>query len=117
LDKRLVHQHQRRLDHDGAGDGDALLLAAGKLAGQLVDLALQPDQRGRLGDALVDLGLGQAAHLQAEADILVHAHMREQRIVLEHHAEAALFRAAAGRCACRRARCRRRSRAAGPRSG
>jgi len=24
----LVHQHERRLDHDGARDGDALLLAA-----------------------------------------------------------------------------------------
>ena len=38
--ERLVHQHQRRLDDDGAGDGDALLLAAGELARQLVLLAL-----------------------------------------------------------------------------
>ena len=37
--ERLVHQHQRRLDDDRARDGDALLLAAGELAGQLVFLA------------------------------------------------------------------------------
>ncbi len=35
--------------------------------------------------------LGSAAHLQAEADIAAHVHVREQRVVLEHHAEAALF--------------------------
>ena len=34
--QRLVHQHERRLDHDGARDGDALLLAARELPRQLV---------------------------------------------------------------------------------
>src|SRR5204862_322491 len=44
-------------------------------------------------DAAIALRLGDAAHLQAEADVLAHAHMREERIALEDHAEAALFRA------------------------
>ena len=43
--QRLVHQHQRRPDHDGARDRHALLLAAGELAGQLVGLRFQPHQR------------------------------------------------------------------------
>ena len=30
--ERLVHQKQRRLEHDGAGQRDALLLSARKLA-------------------------------------------------------------------------------------
>ena len=90
--ERLVHEHERRLDDDGAGDGDALLLAAGKLAGQLVLLAVQAHERHRLVDAALRLGARHAAHHQAEADVLAHAHMREQGIVLEHHAEAALFR-------------------------
>ena len=34
--ERLVHQDERRLDDDGARDGDALLLAAGQLPRQLV---------------------------------------------------------------------------------
>ena len=37
--ERLVHQHERRLDDDGAGDRHALLLAAGELARQLVLLS------------------------------------------------------------------------------
>ena len=35
--------------------------------------------------------LRHAAHLQAEADVAAHGHVREQRVVLEHHAEAALL--------------------------
>ncbi len=91
--ERLVHQHERRLDDDGARDGDALLLAAGELAGELVFLALEADQGDRLVDAARRLGLRHAAHHQAEADVLAHRHVREQGVVLEHHAEAALLRA------------------------
>ena len=32
IGERLVEQERRRLAHDGAADGDALALAAGKLA-------------------------------------------------------------------------------------
>src|SRR5690606_36456658 len=40
----------------------------------------------------LDLGARQAPHLQAEGDVLRHRHVREERIVLEHHAEVALLR-------------------------
>ena len=40
-----------------------------------------------------------ALQLQAEGDVAEHRHMRKQRVVLEHHAEAALLRSADGRCA------------------
>jgi hypothetical protein len=33
-----------------------------------------------------------AAHAQRESDVLGHAHVREQRIALEHHADVALVR-------------------------
>ncbi len=106
--QRLVHQHQRRLDDDGARDGDALLLAAGQLAGQFVDLILQAHEVDSASSTRAfDLRLRRAAHLEAEADILAHAHMRKQRVVLEHHAEAALFRAQLVDARARRARCRR----------
>ena len=58
IGQRLVHQHQRRLHHDGARDRHALLLAAGQLAGQLVALVAEPHQRQRLLDPPRDLGLG-----------------------------------------------------------
>ncbi|MNH28119.1 hypothetical protein D3C79_882610 [compost metagenome] len=32
-------------------------------------------------------------HAQAEGDILLHGHVREQRVALEHHADATLLRA------------------------
>ena len=92
LDKRLVHQHQRRLDHDRARDGHALLLSARKLAGQLVLLPGELHELQCMRDARRDFGVGQPAHLEAEADVLRDRHVRKQRVVLEHHAEAALFR-------------------------
>ena len=49
--QRLVHQDQRRLDDDRARDRDALLLAAGELAGQLVLLADQLHELQRVRDA------------------------------------------------------------------
>ena len=92
--QRLVHQHEVGLEHQGAGHGDALLLAAGQLAGAAVAHLRQFHHLQDLGDALFDLGLADVAHLQREGEVLVDRHVREQRIVLEHHADAALVRAA-----------------------
>jgi len=44
---------------------------------------------------IVGLGFGYAAHHQPETDILPYGHMREEGIVLEHHAETPLLRAQA----------------------
>jgi hypothetical protein len=38
------------------------------------------------------LGPGHSPHLEREGQVLGHAHVREQRVVLEHHADAALVR-------------------------
>ncbi len=89
--QRLVHEDQRRLDDDGAGDGHALLLAAGELSGQLVLLAGELHEPERMRHARRAVGGRDAAHPQAEADVLGDGHVRKQRVVLEHHAEAALF--------------------------
>ncbi len=43
-----------------------------------------------LGHPRLDLGLALAAHLQRKGEVLVHRHVRKQRVVLEHHADAAL---------------------------
>ena len=40
-------------------------------------------------DPLLDFGLGEFAQLQAEGHVLVHCHMRVERIVLEHHGDVA----------------------------
>ena len=86
-----------------ARERDALLLAAGELVRVLVERAGEADERGELAHARVALGRVAA---QPEADVAGDVEVREQRVVLEHHADAALL----GRhgIAGRRARPRRR---------
>ena len=59
--ERLVHQHDRRIGGEGAGDADALALAAGELA--RIPIAVlarrQSDEGEQLVDAVVDPGLSQ----------------------------------------------------------
>eukprot|EP01133_Synstelium_polycarpum_P020280 gene20280-biopygen16633 len=57
-----------------------------------MSLTLQAHQIERFLDPFVGFSLGDIAHLQAEADVLAHRHVRKQRIVLEHHAETAILR-------------------------
>ncbi len=86
----LVEQKRFWLAHDGAAHGDALALAAGELP----RLALQhggefEDAPGFL-DPRLDLGLGHAAVAQAIGHVVVDAHMRIERVVLEHHRDVAI---------------------------
>ena len=59
---RLVEQHADRVHRQRARDGDALLLAAGELAGKLVLVRDQADAVEQLQAALVasSFGRGQA---------------------------------------------------------
>ena len=47
---------------------------------------------GGLGDGRRDLRLRRVAHLQAEAEVLAHRHVRVERVVLEHHGDVAVAR-------------------------
>ena len=53
---RLVGEQDRRLAAHGAGDGDALLLTAGELAGQVLGAVRHADALERRGHALLALG-------------------------------------------------------------
>ena len=90
--ERLVEEEDPRLAHDGAADGDALALAAGKLAGLAVEQLVDLQDLGGLRDAPLDLGLRRPQRLQAEGEVLAHRHVRVERVGLEHHREAALGR-------------------------
>ena len=54
--ERLVHQVHRRVADDGAGERDALLLAAGELRGTARQQIVEADARRGLADAAIDLG-------------------------------------------------------------
>ena len=52
----------------------------------------QPHHVERALDTRLDIRLGHAVHLEREGEILRDRHVREQRVVLEDHADAALVR-------------------------
>jgi hypothetical protein len=87
----LVEQDDLRLDGDGAGDAQPLLLAAGEAeaAGVELVLGLVPDGRAaqRVLDADVEIGFGHLlVKAHAEGDVIVDGHGKRRRL-LEHHAD------------------------------
>jgi hypothetical protein len=73
------------------GSTTRLLLAARQLARQPVLEARQVDQRQRGGDLLACRVGRNLAQLEAEHDVLVHGLVRPHRVVLKHHAHAAML--------------------------
>ena len=98
--QRLVQQQHAGHFHQRAGDGHALLLAAGQLVGLAVHEGFNLYQlRGVLG--AVEHGF--FGHfvlafevLQREEDVLLDGHVGIERIVLKHQANAAVFRGQLG---------------------
>ena len=88
--QRLVKEQHARLHHQGAGQGHALLLAAGKLIGHARFHAGQLHKREDPFNALLCLGLGHLAQLQAVGHVVVYIVVRKQRVALEHHRGIAL---------------------------
>ena len=89
---RLVQQQGRRVEDQGAGQCDPLLLAAGQLTRAAV---AEPGQPTRLSASSARLRRSvrrDPAHAQREIDVLGGAHVREQGVILEDHAEVAVFR-------------------------
>ncbi len=90
IGQRLVEQENLRLAHDGAADGDALPLAPGQFLRPAVKQILELQYAGSLGNLAVDLGPGDAEHLQGEAHVFGNRHVRIERVGLEHHGDAAV---------------------------
>src|SRR5215831_6525349 len=76
-----------------AGDGHALLLAAGNLRREFFALVPQSGQVQQTVDDLPALLLLPLPDAQAEADVFGHGHSREERVILEDHADVAITRA------------------------
>ena len=90
--ERLVEQEHIRLAHQSASQRDALLLPAREMPGLAVEQTAEAKQLRRLPDAGVDVGPRHAAELQPERHVLEHAHVRIQRVVLEHHGDVPVLR-------------------------
>src|SRR5690606_18252216 len=83
--ERLVEEEDLRVDGEGAGQADGLLLAAGQLGGQALLHARQAALGDDLGGLLAAFGLAHALDLQAVGDVVEDGAVRQQAEVLEHH--------------------------------
>ena len=82
----LVEQHDLRLHRQRPRDGDALLLPARQLRGELVGLLGDAHPVEQLHRQLVRLVLGHVPHLlRAERDVAHHRQVREEVELLEDH--------------------------------
>ena len=88
----LVHQHQIGVKDEGPRHRHALLLAAGELRRPpFAELPQLHHIQGTL-DPLRLFRLAHPPHVQGKGEILGNGQVGEQRIVLEHHADAAFVR-------------------------
>ncbi|KTC35890.1 hypothetical protein AO269_21055 [Pseudomonas putida] len=93
---RFVEQQQVGTDRQSSGNRHPLALATGQGLGVALTQPAEPHQFQCLGHARGALGPGHATHFQAEADVLRHRHVREQRVALENDAQATIFRTDVG---------------------
>jgi hypothetical protein len=94
--QRLVQQQHRRVEDQGPGQRDPLLLAARQLGRPPPLQALELDQGQRLGDPPPGLGLVHVLEAQPEGDVVGHAEEREQGVALEDGVDLALVGRGAG---------------------
>ncbi|CCX38139.1 uncharacterized protein BN452_02034 [Clostridium sp. CAG:1013] len=80
----LVQQQQFGPVDERPGDGHTLFLAAGKFSGHPLLKTGQLDQFQHLFHFFFDLALGPLPDLQGVAHVLLHGHVGEQSVVLEH---------------------------------
>ena len=85
--QRFVQQQDAGLHHQRAGQGHALLLAAGKLVDALVQMFAQAQQLHQLPH--LTGGADPRLVLQAVRDVPIGVQVGEQGIILEHDVEAA----------------------------
>ena len=85
----LVQKQEFGVGGHGAGNGHALLLAAGQLVGIAVHILLDAHHPEGILDAALDLLLRQLLDLQAEGDVLPHSHVGPEGVGLEHQVQPA----------------------------
>ncbi len=83
----LVGENHRRVVHQRAGDGDALLLAAGKFRGTMSSAVAETEAREQARGALGALVLGQAGVYRGNLHVLASRGGGQQIIFLKDEAE------------------------------
>ena len=87
-EKGLVHQQDLGVGGERARKPHALLHPTRQLARHAVAIALQADRFNHAVGHLVARERVRVAKLQREGDVVAHGAVRQERHVLEHHADA-----------------------------
>ena len=90
--ERFVEQEDDRLANERTTHRHALALTTGELARTAVHEISEAEQAGDVIDAALDLRFRGLALAQPEREVLLHRHVRVQRVVLEHHRDVAVLR-------------------------
>ena len=89
--ERLVEEVEARAPHERAAQGDALALAAGKLARAFAEMRGKAQRLRGLAHALLGLRGRSAPGHEPERHVLAHGHVRIEREPLEHHRDVPLL--------------------------
>jgi hypothetical protein len=89
IGKRLVQEKAAGLDYEGAGEGDALLLAAGELVDAAGGEGGEAHDCEDLGDFFRDFSARGFLFLEAEGYVSLDGEMGPEGLALEHHGGAA----------------------------
>jgi hypothetical protein len=89
--QRLVHEDDRGLVDEGAGERDALLLPAGQLPGEARRQVVELHHGEGVANPRLDLRPRTPAHAQGELHVLRDREVREQGVMLEDKADAAVM--------------------------
>src|SRR4051812_30216860 len=90
--QRLVQQQHLWTVHQGAGEGDPLPLTARELGRLARPVVRQPHGLQRLGHPAPTFRLARPADQESVPHVLLHGHVREQRVVLEDGVDLAVER-------------------------
>ena len=90
--ERLVEEEALRVADDGAADGDPLLLALRKPAGNPAERVAEVEQAGDLVHPALDLVIGDALGMERKGQVLGHREARIECVELEHHGDVAVAR-------------------------
>ena len=92
----FIQQQDFGFIDQSAGEGDALALAAGKLAGLAAAVGVEMDEGEHFLGLGIALGAGHAFDHQAVGDVVADVHVREQGVILEHRVDVAQMRRGVG---------------------
>ena len=88
--KRLIQKEKLRIRSQSPGKSNSLSLTTGQLTRISFLQALQPDQLYQFHNPLLNILLIRLLHLQAKCNIIIHRHIPEKSIILEHKSNASL---------------------------